>query len=217
MTYPGITSDHNPYDGYTGDDGAGNKRNLPNRKKINKSVGVYAGVFALTLALYAIGGATWGLLRPTYTAYVEDAETASIAVETNTSFAGYAWFAIATGVLAAAIALFVFLRTPQHRGPVMLLWLGIVSIAGSVAFLVFGNVASTMLHGSPSDYASAIGASFQVAPTITPGVAFGVAPFLSVCMYWCAAFVTPEEEIDQDDAGQGTSKASGSEMTGASG
>ena len=198
MTYPGITSNQNPYDGYTGDDGAGAKRTLPTRMKINKSVGVYAGVLAITLALYAIGGAIWGLLRPTYTAFVEDAETASIAVETNTSFAGYAWFAIATGVLAAAIALFVFLRAPNHRGPVMLLWLGIVTTAGSVAFLVFGNVASTFLHGSPSDYADAIGESFQVAPTITPGIALAVAPFLGVCMYWCAAFVTPEEKPDEE-------------------
>lgn len=194
MTYPGTTSNQNPYDGYAGDDGAGKSSELPNRKKVNKSVGVYAGVLAITLALYAIGGAAWGLLRPTYTAYVEDADTASIAVESNTSFTGYAWFAIATGVFAAAIALFIFLRTPHHRGPVMLVWLGIVSTAGSVAFLVFGNFASTFLHGSPSDYASVIGESFQVAPTITPGVALAVAPFLSVCMYWCATFVTPEEE-----------------------
>ena len=40
----------------------------------------------------------WGLTRPTYTAFVEDAETASIAVAENVEFIGYAWFSIATAV-----------------------------------------------------------------------------------------------------------------------
>ncbi|BAU96439.1 hypothetical protein N24_2177 [Corynebacterium suranareeae] len=200
MTYPdsGIASDHNPYDGYTEDDGSATPQKLTPRKKINKSVGVYAGVLAITLAVYAIAGVIWGLLRPTYTAFVEDAETASIAVESNTSFTGYAWFVIATGVLAAAIALVVFLRSPQSRGPLMLIWLGIVSASGAVAFLIFGSYSSTLLHGSPSDYATAVGESFQVAPAISPGIALAVAPFLAVCMYWCAAFVTPEEALETD-------------------
>ncbi|ANE04360.1 hypothetical protein [Corynebacterium crudilactis] len=204
MTYPDISTDRNPYEGYAGDGRVGELKYSERPKKsgswlnISKSVGIYAGVLAITLAIFAIAGILWGLIRPTYTAYVEDAESASIAVETNTAFTGYAWFVIATGVLAAAIALIVFLRSIHTRGPLMLVWLGIVSTAGSAAFLVFGGVASAFLHGSPSDYADAIGESFNIAPTITPGVAIAVAPFLAVCIYWCAAFVTPEEDASED-------------------
>ncbi|ALC06287.1 hypothetical protein CDES_09495 [Corynebacterium deserti GIMN1.010] len=216
MTHPSSSTDLNAYKGYAAHseetvqgsvgDSVGHSAgdsDSPSRVtavatalKINRSLGVYAGVFALTTALFSIGGIIWGLLRPTYTAYVEDAETASIAVESNTAFVGYAWFVIATAVLAAGIALTVFLRSPRTRGIFMLLWLGIVSAVGSVAFLVFGSYASDLLHGVPSDYAEAVGESFSVAPPITPGVALAVGPFLAVCMYWCATFVTPPEEIE---------------------
>ncbi|NMB22432.1 MAG: hypothetical protein GX983_03595, partial [Corynebacterium sp.] len=86
---------------------------------------MYAGVLALSLVVYALGGMVWGLLRPTYTAYVEDAETASIAVEADVAFTGFIWFAISTGIIGAVIALVVFLRSESTRGLAMMIWIGL--------------------------------------------------------------------------------------------
>lgn len=195
MTTSGVSVNASPYEGYSAAEIAQESAPKKSRMKINKAVGAFAGALALTLVLFALGGVIWGLTRPTYTAFVEDAETASIAVAENVEFIGYAWFSIATGAIAAAIALIIFLKSPQTRGLSMMAWLGMLAAAGAVVFLVFGTYASTLLHGVPADYANAIGQSFQVAPTMQPGVALVAAPFLSVCMYWCATFVTPEEEL----------------------
>ncbi|MFP7364511.1 hypothetical protein SFC07_01825 [Corynebacterium callunae] len=196
MTTSGVSVNTSPYEGYAAADVAAQPAPQKPRMKINKSVGAYAGALALSFILFAIGGVIWGLLRPTYTAFVEDVETASVAVAENVEFTGYAWFTLATGAIAAAIALFIFLRSPRTRGLLMMAWLGVLAAAGAVVFLVFGSYASTLLHGVPADYADAIGQSFQVAPTLQPGVALAAAPFLSVCMYWCATFVTPEDEVE---------------------
>ena len=210
MTNSGFTPQRNPYEGYSHESeisafstGQVAQDEPPKGKRIwtvNRSLGLYAGIFAITVTIYALGGVLWGVLRPTYTAYVEDAESASIAVESNTAFVGYAWFVVITGVLAAVIALFVFLKAENARGLLMLWWLGIVTALGSVVFLVFGTKAADLRYGSPADYADAIGQTFQLAPTISPGAAFAVAPFLAVCMYWCATFATPEQDLAVDKA-----------------
>lgn len=187
----------NPYQGYTEADVDTPGRTMRKPRR-NRTGGTYAGVLALSLAVHAIAGVVWGFLRPTYTAYVEDPETASVAVSANVEFTAFIWFAIATGVIGAGIALVVFLRSETTRGPLMLLWLGVVAFLGAVAFIVFGDAVATFIHPSPGDYAGAVGESFQVVPGMSPGSALFTAPFLAVLMYWCATFVTPPEEPEED-------------------
>lgn len=187
----------NPYQGYT----AAPEPPMPaprRSRRPSRNTGVYAGVLALSLVVYALGGMVWGLLRPTYTAYVEDAETASIAVEADVAFTGFIWFAISTGIIGAVIALVVFLRSESTRGLPMLIWIGLVSLLGAATFLAFGDTVATLLHGDPSEHAAGVGETFQVVPSIQPGSALFMAPFLAVLMYWCAVFVTPLDAPDDE-------------------
>lgn len=184
----------NPYQGYTGTSVPIRQRTAPSAPRLSKNTGVYAGVFALGLGIFAAAGVIWGLLRPTYTAYVEDAETASVAAAINVEFRAFIWFAVATGILGAALALGVFLRSESTRGLGMLLWVGVVAVVGAGAFIIFGNFSAALLHAPPGDYADLVGETFQVVPNMTPGSALFTAPFLAVLMYWCATFVTPAED-----------------------
>lgn len=195
MTTPRKSVATNPYQGYTEETDQAPAR-MPRRarfKQLSGQAGVYAGVLASVLAVFAVGGAVWGLFRPTYTAYVEDAESASVAVQANVEFTAFIWFAVATGVLGAVVALIVFLRSVSTRGLGMLVWLGVVAFVGAGAFLAFGNFSAGLIHGEPADYATAVGQSFNMVPNMVPGTAVFTAPFLAVCMYWCATFVTPVE------------------------
>lgn len=192
----------NPYQGYTATPEPPTPATRRSRRP-SHNTGVYAGVLALSLVVYALCGMVWGVLRPTYTAYVEDAETASIAVEANVAFTGYIWFAISTGVIGAVLALVVFLRSESTRGLPMLIWIGLVSLLGAATFLAFGDTVATWLHGDPSAHAAGAGETFQVVPPIQPGSALFLAPFLAVLMYWCAIFVTPLDTPDDEAAGTG--------------
>lgn len=182
----------NPYQGYTDDTAQpATQRTV---RWTRRSTGVYAGVFALTLTVFAAAGAVWGLLRPTYTAYVEDAETASVAAAPNVEFTAFIWFAIITGVIGAVLALIVFLRAESARGLGMLSWIGVVALLGAGIFIVFGNISAQLIHARPTEYTDMVGETFQVVPSMTPGSALFAAPFLAVLMYWCATFVTPVED-----------------------
>lgn len=187
----------NPYQGYTEADVDTPARSVRKSRR-NRTAGTFAGVLALSLAAHGLAGVVWGLLRPTYTAYIEDAETASVAVSANVEFTAFIWFAIATGIIGAGIALVVFLRSETTRGPLMLLWLGVVAFLGAVAFSVFGDAVAAFIHPRPGDYADAVGESFEVVPEMSPGSALFTAPFLAVLMYWCATFVTPHEAPEED-------------------
>lgn len=191
----------NPYQGYTeATQATDTAQPLQQRatqgssRWTRRTTGIYAGVFALVLSVFAIAGIVWGLLRPTYTAQVEDAETASIVAVPNIEFTAFIWFAITTGVIGATLALVVFLRAESTRGLPMLLWIGVVTLLGSGIFLVFGNISAELLHSRPTDYTNMVGETFQVVPSLTPGSALFSAPFLAVLMYWCATFVTPPED-----------------------
>lgn len=181
----------NPYQGYTDTAPSTTQRPV---LKVRRSLGSYAGVFALVLTVFAVAGAVWGLLRPTYTAYVEDAETASVLAEPDVEFTAFIWFAITTGILGAVLALIVFLRTESSRGLGMMLWIGMVSFLGAVIFILFGDITAALIHSRPSDYSGLTGEHFQVVPGLSPGSALFAAPFLAVLMYWCATFVTPVED-----------------------
>lgn len=169
----------------------------PRRGRLSRRAGTYAGVALLFLLAFALVGVLWGLTRPTYTAYVEDPDTASIAVATDVEFLGFAWFTVLSGVLAAALSLLVFLRSPATRGPIMLYWLGLLSLLGAVIFAMFGEISANFLHRAPADYAAVLGSSFEVVPTFNAGGAVLAAPFLAMCIYWCAAWVTPEESATE--------------------
>lgn len=185
----------NPYQGYTED--IADPAHTTTQKTVRwtrRSAGVYAGVFALTLTVFAVAGAAWGLLRPTYTAFVEDAETAAVSAAPNVEFTAFIWFAISTGVIGAGLALIIFLRAETARGLGMLLWIGVVALVGAGIFIVFGDFSAQLIHSHPTEYSDMVGETFQVVPPMTPGSALFAAPFLAVLMYWCATFVTPVED-----------------------
>ncbi len=188
----------NPYEGYTDTNRLIGKRPTPRSLRLSRDAGVYAGIFALALVVFSLAGVVWGVLRPTYTAYIEDAETATVAAAENVEFSAFIWFAIGTGLIGATIALISFLKAESARGPGMLLWVGLVALVGAGAFMVSGDFTTGMMYPRPDDYAAAVGESFQVVPGISPGSALFAAPFLAVLMYWCATFVTPPDEESEE-------------------
>ncbi|WP_080794156.1 hypothetical protein [Corynebacterium pacaense] len=196
-----------PYAGYIPETadvaGAGARAQGHRFPRPSRKVGTGAGILAVSLSVYSVAGVIWGLFRPTYTVAVRDGESASVEAAPNVEFTSFIWFVVFTGLLGCAMALVVFIRSVSTRGPLMLLWVTVVAFLGSLVFLLFGDMSAGLLHRTPADFSRMVGETFTVVPPMSPGVGLAAAPFLAVCTYWCAAFVTPSAEpVADGDSGK---------------
>lgn len=163
--------------------------------RVPSAVGAGAGLFAVSVLLYGIAGALWGLWRPAYSGTVTDGGFA-VAGGGDVAFTGYITFAVITGLMSAVMAILMFQFSPATRGAPMLWWVGIVAFIAAVAFLVVGDLVAAVRHPMPEDVDAIIpDATFSVAPVFQPGVAWLAAPFMAVLAYWFSALVTvPDPE-----------------------
>lgn len=166
------------------------------RPRVTPAVGAGAGLFAVSVLVYGVVGALWGLLRPAYSGTVTDSGGFAVAGGDNVAFTGYITFAVITGLMSAVMAILMFLASPDTRGAPMLWWVGIVSFVAAVAFLVVGDLVAAARHPMPEDLdAITPDTTFSVAPVFQPGVAWLVAPFMAMLAYWFSALTdTPEPD-----------------------
>lgn len=174
------------------------------QQKIPRWLGDRAGLIGLGLIVYSLGGAVWGLVRPTFSAEVVSAERLIPDYSDSSHFIAFASFVIAAIVLSVALAIFAYL-TQGSRKFVDLLWVGVVALAGAVSFLAVGDVVGMSVHGIGSADQLAPGTTITTVAAAKPGISgYLVAPFVAMLVYWSLQVLSPATEPTEptDDNGQ---------------
>lgn len=174
------------------------------QQKIPRWLGDRAGLIGLGLIAYSLGGALWGLVRPTFSAEVVSAERLIPDYSDSSHFIAFASFVIAAIVLSVALAIFAYL-TQGSRKFVDLLWVGVVALAGAVSFLAVGDVVGMSVHGIGSADQLAPGTTITTVAAAKPGISgYLVAPFVAMLVYWSLQVLSPAAETTgpTDDNGQ---------------
>lgn len=173
----------------------------PRARRVPRTLGAGAGLLAVCLVLFTIGGAVWGLLRPAYRGTVAEDGGVLLDRAFDIEFTSFISFVITTGLLSSAVALTVFNLSPRTRGPGMMLWLLVVTVLSSLAFHQAGMITAGLAHPLPDPETLAVGTRVSLMPGFSPGVGMVAAPFMATLTYWCAALVTPDEEPEQASVG----------------
>ena len=174
------------------------------QQKIPRWLGDRAGLIGLGLIAYSLGGALWGLVRPTFSAEVVSAERLIPDYSDSSHFIAFASFVIAAIVRSVALAIFAYL-TQGSRKFVDLLWVGVVALAGAVSFLAVGDVVGMSVHGIGSADQLAPGTTITTVAAAKPGISgYLVAPFVAMLVYWSLQVLSPAAETTgpTDDNGQ---------------
>ncbi|RUP80248.1 hypothetical protein D8M20_01725 [Corynebacterium propinquum] len=174
------------------------------QQKIPRWLGDRAGLIGLGLIVYSLGGALWGLVRPTFSAEVVSAERLIPDYSDSSHFIAFASFVIAAIVLSVALAIFAYLMQGSRKF-VDLLWVGVVALAGAVSFLAVGDVVGMSVHGIGSADQLAPGTTITTVAAAKPGISgYLVAPFVAMLVYWSLQVLSPAAETTgpTDDNGQ---------------
>ncbi|MCT1817790.1 hypothetical protein M3B96_02270 [Corynebacterium propinquum] len=174
------------------------------QQKIPRWLGDRAGLIGLGLIAYSLGGALWGLVRPTFSAEVVSAERLIPDYSDSSHFIAFASFVIAAIVLSVALAIFAYLTQGSPKF-VDLLWVGVVALAGAVSFLAVGDVVGMSVHGIGSADQLAPGTTITTVAAAKPGISgYLVAPFVAMLVYWSLQVLSPAAETTgpADDNGQ---------------
>lgn len=155
-------------------------------------------VISVSLAVFALGGVLWAFAQPVTTGEVTDDLQAVVGVQGEdapvTAFGAYV---IATAVVGAAVALWVFVSARRLRGPLGLLVCGIISFLGSGVFLVFGNFMASHFRATDLSGELTAGQSVTLISDIDLGAASLVAPALALLVYWSCALFSSEAAFEQ--------------------
>lgn len=150
--------------------------------RIPRAVGFGAGVLALSLLVFSIAGAIWGMFRPELSGKQQPDGSVVIDPVTNVEFTSFITFVLITALGSVVLGTVVFAAAPpRFRGLSTLLWVGFVAIAGAYAFVIFGNWSAGTADGT--------GSNIEFVPPLDPGVFVLVAPFFGMFAYWSAVFV----------------------------
>ncbi|UQV59543.1 hypothetical protein [Corynebacterium propinquum] len=164
------------------------------QQKIPRWLGDRAGLIGLGLIVYSLGGALWGLVRPTFSAEVVSAERLIPDYSDSSHFIAFASFMIAAIVLSVALAIFAYLMQGSRKF-VDLLWVGVVALAGAVSFLAVGDVVGMSVHGIGSADQLAPGTTITTVAAAKPGISgYLVAPFVAMLVYWSLQVLSPATE-----------------------
>ncbi|MDK4303400.1 hypothetical protein QPX33_08105 [Corynebacterium propinquum] len=164
------------------------------QQKIPRWLGDRAGLIGLGLIVYSLGGALWGLVRPTFSAEVVSAERLIPDYSDSSHFIAFASFVIAAIVLSVALAIFAYLMQGSRKF-VDLLWVGVVALAGAVSFLAVGDVVGMSVHGIGSADQLAPGTTITTVAAAKPGISgYLVAPFVAMLVYWSLQVLSPATE-----------------------
>ncbi|MDO5031426.1 hypothetical protein [Corynebacterium sp.] len=151
--------------------------------RVPRAIGFGAGSLAVSLIVYSLAGALWGVFRPTLSGTrVNEAGAYQFESLDNVEFTAFITFAVITGLIGMVFGAVMYQRNVRYRGLLTLLWAGVVCLAGAAAFYVVGGVTATSV---PEE----LGEVVEFAPKFTPQIAWLVAPFMAMFAYWSAAFV----------------------------
>lgn len=167
----------------------------PRRRRVPRSVGSGAGLLALSFLVFAVFGAVWGALRPTHEGTLTEGGGVLLDGSFNVEFTGYISFVVVTGLLGVLVGVMTFLISAETRGLLMLLWVLVVALASSLAFLVVGDTVAAALHPLAEDPESLVpGARLEIVPGFSPGVGLAAAPFMAGLGYWVSTLMTPIDD-----------------------
>ncbi|WP_293768794.1 hypothetical protein [uncultured Corynebacterium sp.] len=162
------------------------------RIRYPRALGFGAGLLALSLVVFSAAGAVWGLTRPKLTGRAVGDGSGGYVIDAvdDIQFTSFAWFVIITAIGGFLIGLVAYVRGAGTRSLAMLLWSGIVALAGAYAFWVFGSATAPGLPDNPGDVV-------QWVPAFNPGVGLTAAPFIAVFTYWSTAFISADEDWER--------------------
>ncbi|WP_244977362.1 hypothetical protein [Corynebacterium lizhenjunii] len=164
-----------------------------------RSLGAGAGVLACALIAYSAAGALWGLWRPAVSGQAVGDGHVSVDTVADVQFASLGSFALITTLLGLVLGSLAYVRAGDQRGIGMLLWVGVVALAGAAAFFVCGGATATSV--APDSVQP--GQTVSWVPAMSPGVAWVCSSFGAMLAYWSAAFVSADS--DWEAQGQGPS------------
>lgn len=153
--------------------------------RIPRAIGFGAGLLALALLLFSGVGAVWGLWRPTLEGHRVEGGGYALTNSANVQFLSFVTFVMITGILGVVIGTVAYLRGERFRGVGVLVWSGVVCLAGAAAFYVFGGATATAVPENPGEFV-------EFVPKFSPAIGWLVAPFMSMFAYWSAVFINPD-------------------------
>ncbi|AWB84319.1 hypothetical protein [Corynebacterium liangguodongii] len=159
------------------------------------AAGAGAGLLVYALVAGCIVGAAWGLLRPAYVGtyhdggFLLDTEASPPGVE----FASYGWFVLLSAALGLSIAALAYVRRLTGVGALM--WCMVCAGAAAYATSTFGAATASLRHGSAGARGSGPteGEVLSLVPSLDPGVAWLVGPFVAGLMFYTLALVSAFE------------------------
>ncbi|QDZ42892.1 DUF2567 domain-containing protein [Corynebacterium sp. sy039] len=174
-----------------------------------RSVHSYASVVLASIALFALCGVIWAVIRPSYQVTVLRDGQGQLGDETNIEFRSFFWFSLVTMIAALVLSIGVFHRI-RPRSVIMMWWLALWTLIGSFVCLKVGTSVSVMLYGvSQSDISALVpGEHISYVPPFESGIAvFFLSPFVAVLSYWlgCLVYVAPDA-VDMPDTAAAVEK-----------
>lgn len=167
-------------------------------RSIPRWLGDRAGLIGLWLIVYSVGGAIWGLLRPTFSAQVVGTESLIPDYSDSSHFIAFATYVIATAAMSVALAIFAYLLQASRKF-VDLLWIGVVALAGAVSFLAIGDVVGMSVHGIGDADQLAPGTTITTVAAAKPGISgYLVSPFVAMLVYWSLQVLSPATETTKN-------------------
>lgn len=149
---------------------------------------------ALCFTVFAVAGVAWAMWQPVTTGEVTADLTAVTGVTgENAAVPAFGGYVIVTGVLGAALSVWMFAAARRTRGPGALLGAGILAFLGSAVFLVFGNFITGTFRATDLSGALSAGQQVTLVTSVELGAGSLVAPAVALIVYWaCALFASDE-------------------------
>ncbi len=165
---------------------------------VPRGLGDGAGLLAVSLLVYSVAGAIWGVLRTPIRGTHLGEGAVSLDPTSSAEFSSFITFALGTAVLGAALGAAAYVINRESRGLRMLLWLLVAALAGSASFLAVGDLVGTALHSSVLNPDELVrGEEVVLMPRFSPQIAWLASPFTAALSYWLCLVMSVRQERDE--------------------
>ncbi|AGP30617.1 hypothetical protein [Corynebacterium terpenotabidum] len=171
------------------------------QQSTKKLMGEWGRVVAVAFVVFALAGVVWGFWQPVTTGAVTEDLAAVTGLSGETAAVpGFGGYVLATGLLGAVLAGWMFSVARRLRGPASLVVAGVLAYLGSWIFLIFGNWVAE--HFRATDLTGVLTAGQQVTLVhqVAPGVGTLVAPAVALLVYWACALFATDRMFEQETA-----------------
>nr|WP_120492224.1 hypothetical protein [Corynebacterium lactis] len=179
-----------------------NAKNVPAPRVHKKYVAAVSGIVLTAIVSGVVGGAVWGVLRPTQEVQlIGPGELAVVEGSAQAGFIGVLWFVVVAALIGVLLGLLV-LRGRNFDSPLYgfigVLVAGFIGLVGAVVAFVTGQVVAGMRQVDVS--ALAPGESVRAIPEFSAYSALLVAPLVAMVALWVRILFQPEDERDGGDS-----------------